>query len=580
MHRPAVLFISAILLAACGSTNTPSASPGQTSTASSSSSQAPTIPPTTPMPTPTATPPPALAALSVFQLPQATDLFRGAKVASMAGGRAGVVILGSDIATGALVSWTSADGDNWERHWLPGSTFGGGSPERLVGADFGYLAVGWRWDGTAFVDAPWMSVDGVTWSQLADDALPAGTIDALTAGPRGVVVAIGSSGGGSVIASSPDARSWRMARLPNVSASGLVPLPDGFLLVGTSDSLDSSGGTVSRNLVWRSSDGLTWAGDAALSNDIPGRPNSIEGWTLSPFGAVAWDLNGDVTRVTSTGLADLPRPPGYGHLVGSPAGLFWVEGTNSDGSCAVASQWDGTRWLALDSTSADSACVDAAGPIVLGSAPVADGAVMFGLLGGEYQRVAWLVRPAGKPPLGRPAGGPIAKAPPTSIPDPLTATFDHLSTCPAVPTTFAAVESLDPILGAGCFGDTGLTFRAWVVDPGEGYGGTCEAFTPTWIHECVLPEWLLSDGSGLSDGTGMDAMLHAMRSPAATGDLKGVGRWVQVTGHFDDPVSPTCRFNGDIGPVIGFEAEPPRAEAVLQCRLVFVVTHLRTVPAA
>ena len=69
--------------------------------------------------------------------------------------------------------------------------------------------------------------------------------------------------------------------------------------------------------------------------------------------------------------------------------------------------------------------------------------------------------------------------------------------------------------------------------------------------------------------------LHAMKSPSATGDLAGVGRWVEVTGHYDDPISPTCRYTGYDGS-IGLEPEPPRAMAVVVCRLQFVVTDLRT----
>jgi len=67
-----------------------------------------------------------------------------------------------------------------------------------------------------------------------------------------------------------------------------------------------------------------------------------------------------------------------------------------------------------------------------------------------------------------------------------------------------------------------------------------------------------------------------MRSPAATGSTKGVGRWVRITGHYDDAVSPSCRGTGDHG-TVGLEPEIPRAVAVLGCRLVFVVTDVRNV---
>lgn len=358
-----------------------------------------------------------------------------------------------------------------------------------------------------------------------------------------------------------------------------MALPDGFLVTGDTEGTDGSGGTTEVRTAWRSADGLRWTVDQALSHDLLTLPNSIEGWTLSPYGAVAWDLGGGLERLTDAGIGSFRQPPtSNGHLVGGPAGLLWVEGTSLDGTCAEAWQFDGQKWIPLHNASAKAGCSDSLGPFILGSAPLRDGAVVFGLLGPDYQRVAWLVRPADAAPSGAVAGGPIPAPPAGSIPDPLALTFDHLSTCPSAPTTIEELLSLDPYLGAGCFGHIDMTVRAWVVDPGEGYGGVCGPFSPMWIRECVLPDYLLAARPGAEPGGyGVDA-IHAMRSPSATGDLKGVGRWVEVIGHYDDPISPTCRYySGETN--IGFDAEEPAALAVMQCRLVFVVTHLRTVPA-
>jgi hypothetical protein len=68
--------------------------------------------------------------------------------------------------------------------------------------------------------------------------------------------------------------------------------------------------------------------------------------------------------------------------------------------------------------------------------------------------------------------------------------------------------------------------------------------------------------------------LHAMRSPGAKGNLNGYGRWVRVQGHYDDPVSLSCRAGGADG-AIGLEPEQPRAMVVSACRLIFVVTDVR-----
>ena len=118
-----------------------------------------------------------------------------------------------------------------------------------------------------------------------------------------------------------------------------------------------------------------------------------------------------------------------------------------------------------------------------------------------------------------------------------------------------------------------MTFRAWVVDPGEGYGGTCGPFRPQWIRECVLPDYQLAS---VERSDGSLETLHAMRAPSATGQTKGVGRWVRVTGHVDDPVSLTCRAVSDD---IRFAAdvEIPPALAVLDCRQVFVVSDIVTI---
>jgi hypothetical protein len=572
MKRPAVILALTLVLAACGAATAPSGSPV--------SSDPPILLATAP-PSPTATPGPVVHAQSIYSVPQADDLFRGSRIASMTGSPTGAVILGTDSATGALESWTSTDGDTWQRHWLPGETFGGGSPELVVGADFGFVAAGWRFDGQSFRGAMWLSSDGVSWSESPDTGLPSGLIRSLVAGPAGIAIGVDVGGFGGSFAASLDGRTWRAAEFPSgatPNADGLVALPAGFMVTGSVDGLDSSGGTISASMIWRSGDGLAWTADARLAKDLSGRPNGIEAWTLSPYGAVGSDVSRGIAAITASGLDDLPGAPSeYGRLVGGPAGLYWIAGTQVSATCSAAWQFDGRTWQPLDLGAKRDPCAD--GLIILGSAPVSGGLVVLGILGDSPSRSAWLMRAPGNAPSAVVAGGPVASAPKSSIPDALAATIGNLSTCPAVPTSVDQVIGLDPWLGAGCFGDQAIAFRAWVVDPGEGFGGTCEAFMPAWIRECVLPDYLLSSGAGIDPNSAGSKELHAMRSPSATGDLAGVGRWVQVTGHYDDPASPTCRFSGGEG-AIDFEPERPRAEAVLQCREVFVVTHLRTVPAA
>jgi hypothetical protein len=196
--------------------------------------------------------------------------------------------------------------------------------------------------------------------------------------------------------------------------------------------------------------------------------------------------------------------------------------------------------------------------------------VVLAQLGEQPDRAAWLVRSPARPPAQVSAvdtAGPGAE----SIPDALAIRIERPATCPERPSTVDELQAIDRRLAVACFGHDPMTFRAWVVDPGEGYGGTCSPFSPAWIRACVLPDYQLRAGVGPNDGT--LAVLDAMRSPAATGDLRGVGRWVRVTGHLDDPVSPSCRERSD-EPEFASDVESPRALAVLQCRLVFVVDDI------
>jgi hypothetical protein len=82
----------------------------------------------------------------------------------------------------------------------------------------------------------------------------------------------------------------------------------------------------------------------------------------------------------------------------------------------------------------------------------------------------------------------------------------------------------------------------------------------------VLPDWWLA-----SDRT-TQVHLDAVKRPGATGDIKGIGRWVNVTGHFDDPAAPTCAPGA--GPTV--VGEPPVGWFVLRCREQFAVTRIET----
>jgi len=537
------------------------------------------------LPTPASAPsvgpsqPAASRDLAWYALPQADDLFRGAAIASLAGGPAGFVILGNDRATGGLMSWTSTDGDGWVRHWLPGATFEGGTPDWLVGGSFGYLALGWKLEGSTFSRALWSSSDGVSWDLAPVTGLPVGEIASLVSGPLGAAVTFDFAEHGSAVATTRDGRSWQVAALPAGAVAridGVVALPDGFFMTGSVDGIDAAGQPTTTDSAWRTRDGITWTTDSRLGKELARLPNGIATWALSPWGTVGVGIsNEDGVLVTANGLESWPAPPDlWGRLVGGAGGLLWIQGGDRPSRCSAAWQFADGGWRLLQGTRVDRTCLDAASPSVLGSASTANGVIVIGQLGSAPDDVAWLVRTPGSPPTGRALGGPIATPPGESIPDPAAATIGRPASCSSPPSSFATFIALEPRTAVGCFGNRTLSFKAWVVDPGEGYGGTCAAFTPAWIRECVLPDYLLAADAKANMGT--EPILHAMRAPNATGATRGVGRWAQIQGHYDDPVSTSCRGAGDFGS-ISLNAEVPRALAVLQCRLVFVVTNVRTV---
>ncbi len=557
-------------LAACSATSTPTSQPAVASPSPS------VIPASGPVAAPSAvgTPAPGARDLALHPLPQLDGLLRGVAVAGLASGPSGVVILGNDRRTGALLALTSADGDDWNRHWLPGTTFGGGTPDRLIGGSFGFLALGWSPRPGSAARALWSSQDGTTWSLSGATGFPAGEVTALTATPWGAAASLDVGGAGALVATTTDGSTWSVAPIPEAPLANvysLIPLPDGLLVTGMSMADQDAATNAFR--AWRSDDGRTWSVAPGLAAAIGSQENSIEVWQPSPWGAAgSGSDNREVGVVAGDGFAPLAAPPDpWGRLVGGPAGLVWLQGADAGATCSAAWRYASDTWEPLTGTNNDRSCLDEAGPSVLGSASTADGMVVVAMLGTWADRVAWLIRAPGATPSGGDGGGPV-EPPADAIPDPLAAVVERPSTCPALPTTVGSVLELPPLTAVGCFADQPISFRAWVVDPGEGYGGTCSAFTPAWIRECVLADYQLAASvPGTGDQT---ARLHAQRAPTATGATKGVGRWVRATGHYDDPVSPTCRGVGPSGDV-AFESEIPPSLAVLSCRLVFVVTDVR-----
>ena len=139
----------------------------------------------------------------------------------------------------------------------------------------------------------------------------------------------------------------------------------------------------------------------------------------------------------------------------------------------------------------------------------------------------------------------------------------NCSSSPLGPDDFAT--DITPIQQLACYGDTPLTITGyWPVLP-EGNGGICPVADDLQWIACNpdLTHLTASADAGFLEGP----IFMIVVPPDAT--MPDPGQWVEVTGHFDDPIAVRCDFGDD-----------PSA-SILGCRTQFVVETARpTAPPA
>lgn len=524
------------------------------------------VPPTRPVATPVAPPDPST--VGWMAVPSVGDAFAGAKVGPIAVGPAGIVALGSDSTDTALIAWSSPNGVDWDRHWLPPTTFGGGIPSHLfASAATGYVAIGsdMAVDGT-IVRVVWTSRDGIAWTEDPD---PSGRIDGVVfagvSGQAAILVLESRRNPGAVLQVSQDGSHWLAAAIPNDGqVAGIAADVDGFVAWGGIRTALADGTVANRTVVWHSSTGTTWQ---EMPIDERSVRDDISGWFAGGgqafiAGSEGWrSIQRDGTTTPAAGVPD-------GMSVSSgPAGIVAYTLPDVD-ACPRAIMMIGGGWVPTRAASGAS-CVPGPGINPTRMVALADGWLVLGQADRPSQTFGWLLRSGSAPEMavGQVSGDP-ATPPAAAIQAVDRVVFPRPQHCPAEPLDATAIARLSRADRVGCFGGRDLTFRAWVVDPGEGYGGTCRNRIPDWLQDCVLPVWLLRGTADNADPTGA---LHALRRPDATGDLSGVGRWVRLTGHFDDPAAATCTDAISSGFV---EDSVPVASLVRACRTEFVVTSM------
>lgn len=118
-----------------------------------------------------------------------------------------------------------------------------------------------------------------------------------------------------------------------------------------------------------------------------------------------------------------------------------------------------------------------------------------------------------------------------------------------------------------CLGAAPLTFRAWSVPCGGCYVEPGGRRQPAWLAEPGINQLSLSP---IESGSGWQAVLAPTLAFLASWN----SHWVEVTGHFDDPIALSCQWVPGPDELIYYSG---RQDVVDGCRQQFVVTAVRLV---
>lgn len=404
----------------------------------------------------------------------------------------------------------------------------------------------------------WRSTDGQHWNLDSAWTADASTAPLVTAGgPAGFLI-LGSSGPASNVWTSSDGQTWTHGSIaPDIGGAAVVN--GGFLAT----SLDGK--------IYASVNGVAWQ---AVSSPVNASGN--EGITrifmvgsnvvalicqqqLEPASCSIWtsSLQGSAGSLSMEWRAasDAQLMNGYSvtAAAGTTRGFMWGYNLSTYGRVAWTSS-DGIHWSR--SALADAA-LGAGMPTEFAAGASAEVAVGWtesnGVgVGGELWQsadgISWT-----------PANAPLVPPPP-QVPG---------GACPAAPTTLQQLVDIGPFKAASCFGQASLTVRAYSSQC-HGCGGTgFPRHSPDWIANAYASAWYVSTTVTTSGGPG--TTLRVWPSPTAHLTLPPEGTPLELTGHFNDPVSPDCRI---IPIQVGTEL-PPLSVAEAGCRQAFVVTSFK-----
>ncbi len=488
-----------------------------------------------------------------------------AMVDDLMGGPDGYVALGSashgsgDAAPRFVIA--SADGATWTYGSMPA---GATRAQRLEVADgpVGWVAVAPDAAATR-VAGIWRSADGLAW-QSVDASFEAGFLpEALSASTSVYALTMTDARSGTghpALFTSTDGSSWQQVSLPTALAS-LTVVPEGAGLLALTEAADG------RVTVRSTHDGSTWttltdAGATALpatpqrvarlgtglvATTIDQAKASLAIWTATVSG-------GSVTWVRRAAAESQLAGVSLGELLAVGDSAVAVGHRFEDGQLQLWSTTDGATW-----TRKDAAALETGGGIGL----VASGKA--GLVAtGDHVTAA-----GPNPVLWHSASGSAWQA----EADPVLATVTHAldGACPAQPATMLDWLAIPGAVGAECFGDAPISFRAWLT-AGPGCGGLAPGlWEPPWLaNPFALLGIVLTP---FEAHYGVDCGSAAQHPDLST--LPAEQQWLQVTGHWADSAAADCRYRPDPSYPGSDVGAIPEADVIFRCSTTFVVTELR-----
>jgi hypothetical protein len=396
-----------------------------------------------------------------------------------------------------------------------------GSPLGLVASSDGYLLT------TSVADRGstpilWFSADGVTWQETANPAA-AGTQYGAAAGAQyGPVRTIG--------------------------------IPDGFYTTSSRGFGPSSAAFSVNGRVWADVEGgpeghsmqLVQMGTALVAIDADPQSGAPRVW-IGGFDrrGVAWHRESDADpafagAVVSALVSDGQRAYAFGWDRSSEEPLVWTRDSLGWTRTSLPDLFGGLPQLAAAGPS---------GVVVVGHRTTlrGDNPVVWHLTANR----SWLPEPQ-----------PVFAA----VPDPTVAS------CPSVPRNLPEFMVLDTAAALVCFGHAPITMRAWSARCDQCVGSPAGVAEPAWLMAPSLNQLFLSPIKPVSDGEWWTSMVLA---PSVVPDpIANAGTWVQLTGHFDDPVAATCHYQPVLDELAYWSGQQPYRNG---CRQVFVVTEVKVV---